>query len=226
MTSMHLIRQLVFKNARRLLLKLWRLDKWRGAEELSARTNIPQLVILGVGNPGAKYQQTRHNAGFWVIETLADTLGLELKRSHKSTLMASGSLAGSSVVIAKPRTYVNLSGESASYLLTRFSLPAEKLLVIYDDIHIEVGKMRLRASGSAGGHNGMRSIIDSLNTQNFPRLRIGVGRPETGEDQIGYVLGVPSDREKETLLKCISDAYECIETLLTENIDVAMDRFN
>jgi len=211
---------------RKLLLELLRLDKSRGAEELSGRSDIPQLVILGIGNPGPKYQQTRHNAGFWVIETLAGTLGLELKRSHKSTLMASGSLAGTNVVIAKPRTYVNLSGESASYLLNRFSLPAEKLLVVYDDIHIDVGKMRLRAAGSAGGHNGIKSIIDFLNTQDFPRLRIGVGRPEAGEDQIGYVLGVPSEHDKETLLKCISDALACIETLLTENIDVAMDRFN
>ena len=86
--------------------------------------------------------------------------------------------------------------------------------------------MRLRAGGSAGGHNGMRSIIDSLGTQNFPRLRIGVGRPKSGEDQIGYVLGTPSDYEKEVLKGCISDAYACVETLLTENIDVAMDRFN
>ena len=216
----------MFKKVRNLLLELLRLDKLRGAKKLSRRSDVPQLVILGIGNPGQKYQQTRHNAGFWVIETLSDTLGLELKRSHKSTLMASGSLAETSVVIAKPRTYVNLSGESASYLLTRFSLPAEKLLVVYDDIHVEVGKMRLRAGGSAGGHNGMRSIIDSLNTQNFPRLRVGIGKPEIGEDQIGYVLGVPSDHEKKALLKCVSDAYQCIETLLTENIDVAMDRFN
>ncbi len=226
MTLMHLTKQSVFKEVKNLLLELLLVDKSRGAEDLSGRPDVPQLVILGIGNPGPKYQRTRHNAGFWVIETIADALGLELKRSHKSTLMALGSLAGINVVIAKPRTYVNLSGESASYLLTRFSLPAEKLLVIYDDIHVELGKMRLRTGGSAGGHNGMRSIIDSLNTQDFPRLRIGVGRPEAGEDQIDYVLGIPSDHEKEVLLESVSDACGCIETLLTENIDVAMDQFN
>jgi len=226
MTEMRLTWHLASKRLRNLLLELFRIDKWRGVEDLSGHPNVPQLVILGIGNPGPKYEQTRHNAGFWVIDAIAEKLGLELKRTHKSTLMALGSLDGTSISLAKPRTYVNLSGESAFYLLTRFSLPPKNLLVIYDDIHIEVGKMRLRAGGSAGGHNGMRSIIDSLGTQNFPRLRIGVGRPKSGEDQIGYVLGTPSDYEKEVLKGCISDAYACVETLLTENIDVAMDRFN
>ena len=186
----------------------------------------PQLLVVGIGNPGPKYQQTRHNAGFWVVDFIVDSLKLKLKRSHKSTILAEGSLGGKNIVVAKPRTYVNLSGESAGYLLSRYSLPTQKLLVIYDDIHIEAGKMRLRGSGSAGGHNGIRSIINSLNTQDFPRLRIGVGSPNIGEDQIGYVLGKPTMSEREAIVKCVADAMDCVETLLTENIDVAMDRFN
>ncbi len=186
----------------------------------------PQLLIVGIGNPGPKYQQTRHNAGFWVVDFIVDSLKLKLKRSHKSTILAEGSLGGKNIVVAKPRTYVNLSGESAGYLLSRYSLPTQKLLVIYDDIHINAGKMRLRGSGSAGGHNGIRSIINSLNTQDFPRLRIGVGSPNIGEDQIGYVLGKPTMSEREAIVKCVADAMDCVETLLTENIDVAMDRFN
>ena len=186
----------------------------------------PQLLIVGIGNPGPKYQQTRHNAGFWVVDFIVDSLKLKLKRAHKSTLLAEGSLRGIDIVVAKPRTYVNLSGESAAYLLSRYSLPTQKLLVIYDDIHIDVGKIRLRANGSAGGHNGMRSIIDSLNTQDFPRLRIGVGKPDLGEDQIGYVLGKPTMLEKETIAKTVAAALDCVETLVTENINVAMDRFN
>ena len=186
----------------------------------------PQLLVVGIGNPGPKYQQTRHNAGFWVVDFIVDSLKLKLKRSHKSTILAEGSLGGKNIVVAKPRTYVNLSGESAGYLLSRYSLPTQKLLVIYDDIHINAGKMRLRGSGSAGGHNGIRSIINSLNTQDFPRLRIGVGSPNIGEDQIGYVLGKPTMSEREAIVKCVADAMDCVETLLTENIDVAMDRFN
>lgn len=186
----------------------------------------PQLLVVGIGNPGPKYQQTRHNAGFWVVDFIVDSLKLKLKRSHKSTILAEGSLGGKNIVVAKPRTYVNLSGESAGYLLSRYSLPTQKLLVIYDDIHIDAGKMRLRGSGSAGGHNGIRSIINSLNTQDFPRLRIGVGSPNIGEDQIGYVLGKPTMSEREAIVKCVADAMDCVETLLTENIDVAMDRFN
>ena len=186
----------------------------------------PQLLVVGIGNPGPKYQQTRHNAGFWVVDFIVDSLKLKLKRSHKSTILAEGSLGGKNIVVAKPRTYVNLSGESAEYLLSRYSLPTQKLLVIYDDIHINAGKMRLRGSGSAGGHNGIRSIINSLNTQDFPRLRIGVGSPNIGEDQIGYVLGKPTMSEREAIVKCVADAMDCVETLLTENIDVAMDRFN
>ena len=186
----------------------------------------PQLLVVGIGNPGPKYQQTRHNAGFWVVDFIVDSLKLKLKRSHKSTILAEGSLGGKNIVVAKPRTYVNLSGESAEYLLSRYSLPTQKLLVIYDDIHIDVGKIRLRANGSAGGHNGMRSIIDSLNTQDFPRLRIGVGKPDLGEDQIGYVLGKPTILEKEAIAESVAGALDCVETLVTENINVAMDRFN
>jgi PTH1 family peptidyl-tRNA hydrolase len=193
---------------------------------LNTGRHDPQLLIVGIGNPGPKYQQTRHNAGFWVVDFIVDSLKLKLKRNHKSTLLAEGSLGGTNIVVAKPRTYVNLSGESAEYLLSRYSLSTQKLLVVYDDIHIEAGKMRLRASGSAGGHNGMRSIINSLNTQDFPRLRIGVGSPDTEEDQIEYVLGKPTMFEREAILKCVADAMDCVETLLTENIDVAMDRFN
>lgn len=186
----------------------------------------PQLVILGIGNPGLKYRDTRHNAGFWVIDLLIENLNLKLKRSHKSTLIAESSLSGVDIVVAKPRTYVNLSGDSAAYLTSRYSVSSEKLLIVYDDIHLKVGNMRLRTRGSAGGHNGVRSIINSLNTQEFPRLRIGVGMPEEGGDQIGHVLGIPPTSEKEAILKCVSNAFECIETLLLENIDVAMERFN
>jgi len=193
---------------------------------LNTGRHDPQLLVVGIGNPGPKYQQTRHNAGFWVVDFIVDSLKLKLKRSHKSTILAEGSLGGKDIVVAKPRTYVNLSGESAGYLLSRYSLPTQKLLVIYDDIHIDAGKMRLRGSGSAGGHNGIRSIINSLNTQDFPRLRIGVGSPNIGEDQIGYVLGKPTMSEREAIVKCVADAMDCVETLLTENIDVAMDRFN
>ena len=186
----------------------------------------PDLVILGIGNPGPKYANTRHNVGFWFIDQLVEQEGVELKRQNNLVRASSIQLDNSSVVLAKSRTFVNVSGDAAEYLITRHQIKLSQLLVVYDDIHLPVGRMRLRAQGSAGGHNGIRSIIAGVHSQDFPRIRIGVGSPESGVDQIGYVLGTPDSDEKELIGKAISKAVGSVKAILDEGIDVAMNKFN
>ena len=186
----------------------------------------PDLVILGIGNPGPKYANTRHNVGLWFIDQLAEQEGVELKRQKNLVRASSIQLDNSSVVLAKSRTFVNVSGDAAEYLITRHQIKLSQLLVVYDDIHLPVGRMRLRAQGSAGGHNGIRSIIAGVHSQGFPRIRIGVGSPESGVDQIGYVLGTPDSDEKELIGKAISKAVGSVKAILDEGIDVAMNKFN
>ena len=152
--------------------------------------------------------------------------GVELKRQNNLVRASSIQLDNSSVVLAKSRTFVNVSGDAAEYLITRHQLKLSQLLVVYDDIHLPVGRMRLRGQGSAGGHNGIRSIIAGVHSQSFPRIRIGVGSPESGVDQIGYVLGTPDSDEKELIGKAISKAVGSVKSILDEGIDVAMNKFN
>ena len=186
----------------------------------------PDLVILGIGNPGPKYANTRHNVGFWFIDQLVEQEGVELKRQNNLVRASSIQLDNSSVVLAKSRTFVNVSGDAAEYLITRHQIKLSQLLVVYDDIHLPVGRMRLRGQGSAGGHNGIRSIIAGVHSQSFPRIRIGVGSPESGVDQIGYVLGTPDRDEKELIGNAISKAVSSVRAILDEGIDVAMNKFN
>lgn len=196
-----------------------------GGSQRSVAKN-PDLVIMGLGNPGPKYSGTRHNAGFWFADCIAKLLNIEVERRHKSVRIGEGTLGDSRVVIAKPRTYMNKSGQAAEYLLDRYSINAQKLLVAYDDIHLPPGKIRLRASGSAGGHNGMRSVISSMNTQDFPRIRIGVGSQEPGDDQIGYVLGEPSSQEMLQIDAAIEQGIKAVARILDEGIDASMSEFN
>ena len=186
----------------------------------------PDLVILGIGNPGPQYANTRHNVGFWFIDHIAEQEGIELKRQKNLVRTSRIQLDNRSIILAKSRTFVNVSGDAAKYLITRYQIELNQLLVVYDDIHLPVSRMRLRAQGSAGGHNGIRSIIAGVHSQSFPRIRIGVGSPESGVDQIGYVLGTPDRDEKELIGNAISKAVSSVKAILDEGIDVAMNKFN
>ena len=187
---------------------------------------IPDLVILGIGTPGPQYANTRHNVGFWFIDQIAEQEGVELKRQKNLVRTSSIQLDNRSIILAKSRTFVNVSGDAAEYLITRYQIELSQLLVVYDDIHLPVGRMRLRAQGSAGGHNGIRSIIAAVHSQDFPRLRIVVGSPESGVDQVGYVLGTPDSNEKESIDHAISKAVTSVGVILNEGIDIAMNKFN
>ena len=186
----------------------------------------PALVIVGLGNPGPKYAETRHNVGFWCIDLLAKRRDIKLERKHKTSVLGEGEIEGQRVILVKPRTFVNRSGQAVEYLMTRYAIPVEKVLIIHDDINLPVGRLRLRPNGSAGGHNGIRSVIDATGSQDFPRLRIGVGKPPDGADQIGHVIGEMSPQERKATDEALERVVQAVSSLLTENIDVAMNRFN
>ena len=157
------------------------------------------VLIVGLGNPGPKYEKTRHNAGFWIVDALAEAFGWKWsKKLFINALVAEGNIDGNKVVLAKPQTYMNRSGEAVGKLAKKYKMTPEQTIVVYDDVDIELGDTRWRESGSAGGHNGMKSIIKHLGTQDFPRLRIGIGSPPERVPLEDYVLGNmnASDRSK------------------------------
>ena len=190
------------------------------------QANPPSLVIVGLGNTGPEYAGTRHNAGFWCIDALAKKHGITLERRNRSAIVGEGEIEDHRVILVKPRTFVNRSGAAIKYLSARYAAPIDKLLIICDDINLPPGKLRLRRKGSAGGHNGIKSVIEAAGSQGFPRLRIGVGRPPEGTGQIEHVIGPMDSQDREVVDEAVERAAEAIECLLTEGIDEAMSRFN
>lgn len=191
------------------------------------RPPAAEHLIVGLGNPGEEYARSRHNVGFRCLALLAQRhrLGFREKRAHAR--IASGLVAGRSVVLARPYTFMNRSGTAVAPLLRWLGLPPERLLVIYDDLDLPVGTIRLRPRGSAAGHRGMLSIIAALGTEDFPRLRIGIGRPEDPRvDPVEYVLQPFTAREEEAFAPILSRAADAVECYLREGLAVAMDRFN
>ncbi|MCX7926391.1 MAG: aminoacyl-tRNA hydrolase [Fimbriimonadales bacterium] len=196
-------------------------------EKLMGKPNIrPERLILGLGNPGAQYASTRHNVGFWTVDLLAERHGIELKTRRHNSKLGVGTIGGVPVVLAKPQTYMNLSGEAARALLQAYHLKPDQMLVIFDDIWLQPGIVRVRAKGSAGGHNGMKSIIGALGTEVFPRVRIGIGHPPDDIDLADYVLSPPASEEREPLLAAVQRAADACEAWLTEPIEQVMNRFN
>jgi PTH1 family peptidyl-tRNA hydrolase len=206
-------------------LRLPKLDDLLGKPQI-ASSEPPALIVVGLGNPGPKYAPTRHNAGFWCIDRFAARHGIVMSRSHQTALLGEGVVNGKRVVLAKPRTFVNRSGEAVRYLMARYGVPIDRMLIVYDDIALAPGRIRLRARGSAGGHNGIKSVIEAASTQEFPRLRIGVGAPGSESDQIGHVLGVLSADEQKAVDDAIERAADSIEAVLSSGIDSAMNVYN
>ena len=187
---------------------------------------FPTRIIIGLGNPGAQYASTRHNVGFWTVDALAQRHGIELRTRRDHSRVGVGTIAGVAVALAQPQTYMNLSGQAAQALLHAYRLTPDQMLVVFDDIWLAPGTVRVRPKGSAGGHNGMKSIIAALGTQAFPRVRIGIGQPPEGVDLADYVLSAPSDAERELLLNAVQRAADACEAWLTEPIEQVMARFN
>jgi PTH1 family peptidyl-tRNA hydrolase len=183
-------------------------------------------LFLGLGNPGCSYKFTRHNAGFLLVEKLSHDWDIPLKESSFLSLWGKGGESKREVILAKPLTYMNRSGEAAISLSKNFKVPPENFLVICDDLDLPLGTMRLRRSGSSGGHKGLQSVIDSFQTSNFPRLRLGIGRPEERGDEDRYVLSPFSEEEWDLFLEVLERGAEALNTVLSSTLEEAMSRFN
>ena len=183
-------------------------------------------IIVGLGNPGPRFADTRHNVGWRVVDLVAGQMQISLNERRPKAVLGTGYFADRRVVLAKPRTFMNNSGEAVEYLLARFGGGGRDLLVIYDEMALLPGRIRLRAAGSDAGHNGIRSIIQAVGGTGFPRLRIGIGAPPPGQMARDYVLGKFDQDENEAIEGAVKRAAEAVRYLLEENIDVAMNRFN
>lgn len=182
--------------------------------------------IVGLGNPGTKYEKTRHNIGFMAIDELGKRHNIDIKQSKCKALIGEGNIGGTKVYLIKPMTFMNLSGESVRAFMDYYKVPLEDLIVVYDDLDTEVGKIRLRYQGSSGGHNGIKSIIQHTGTQTFNRIRMGISRPEPGYAIIDYVLGTFPKKEQEALQSSITQTCDALEFSLTATFEQTMAKFN
>lgn len=185
-----------------------------------------ERLIVGLGNPGEEYAGTRHNVGFWVVSLLAKRHAIPLKSHRHHSRLGTGVIHGVPVVLAQPMTYMNRSGEAVRALLKAYSLKPEQMLVVYDDLALSLGTLRMRPSGSAGGHNGMRSIIQAIQTEQFPRLRIGIGPLPPETDMADFVLSPFEEHEKPLMRHLLEVAADACEAWLTEPVEKVMARFN
>jgi PTH1 family peptidyl-tRNA hydrolase len=189
-------------------------------------------LIVGLGNPGRTYARDRHNIGFRCLNYFASLHYIRFDHRRCQARIGIGEMAGSKLLLAKPRAFVNLSGKAVACLARRHDIPLNDILVVYDDLDLPLGKIRLRGSGGSGGHKGMKSIIFALGSEDFPRIRIGIGRPHveeksSGEDIIvDYVLGDFSPREEEVIKSALARVADAIDCLLSQGIEMAMSKFN
>lgn len=183
-------------------------------------------LIVGLGNPERDYANTRHNMGFDVINEITKITGIKVLKSKFDALYGMGEIQGKKVILVKPQTYMNLSGESLIKFKKFYKISNKNIIVIYDDIDLKIGDIRLKPKGSSGTHNGMKSVIENLRTEDFIRVRVGIGAPENKEDMINYVIGAIPKREKEVLGKSVEKAAQSVIEVLENGIDIAMNKFN
>lgn len=186
-----------------------------------------EYIIAGLGNPGPKYADTRHNAGFKAVDLIAKQNGFEIKKLKFKSLIADEMIAGKRCLIMKPQTMMNLSGEAILEAADYYNIPDENIIIIYDDISLDIGKLRIRRKGSAGGHNGIKSIISCLGSENFPRVKIGVDKkPDARTDLVDWVLGnFPKEKEAE-LNTALENAVSSVELIVNGKTDEAMNKYN
>ncbi len=185
-----------------------------------------RYLLVGLGNPGRTYREHRHNVGYMVLDRLAEDAGIAFGRLEQQAMVASGGLEGRRVILAKPRTFMNASGRSVVGLLRFYNIPPECLLVIYDDLDLPLGAIRFRPEGGAGGHNGMKSILEHLGSQAFPRLRLGIGRPPGNMDPAAYVLRRFNTQEAPICDQMLAAAAAGVRTFVADGLDLAMSRHN
>ena len=184
------------------------------------------FLIVGLGNPENDYANTRHNMGFNVINKLSDMYDIDVNKSKFKGLFGNGVVNGEKIILLKPQTFMNLSGESVKEVMNFYKIPSDQLIVIYDDIDLDPGIIRVRKNGGPGTHNGMKSVVHFVGNQNFARVRVGIGKPADHEDLIEYVIGAIPNLAKEDLEKGVNLAASAVDVMLKQNIDVAMNKFN
>ena len=182
------------------------------------------FLIVGLGNPGREYNNTRHNIGFEAIDVIADKYNIEVSRIKFKGVYGEGFIDGEKVILLKPTTYMNLSGESVREVMDFYKLSEEDILVIYDDVSLDVGRIRIREKGSAGGHNGIKNIIANIGTDVFPRIKVGVGKPQG--DLVKHVLGTFSKEDREDLNKVLETVVMASETIIKDDAKEAMNKYN
>jgi PTH1 family peptidyl-tRNA hydrolase len=188
--------------------------------------DTPTRLIVGLGNPGREYERTRHNVGFMVVDAFARTHRIPVTRRDFRALAGDGRVGGTRVFLLKPQTFMNNSGQSVAAFLRQKPLPLSDIMVVVDDIALPLARLRLRAGGSAGGHNGLKSLIAHLHSHDFPRLRFGVGAPHDASVQIDFVLGPFNRREMAEVEHGVERSVAALENWLEEGIEPAMNRFN
>lgn len=184
------------------------------------------FLITGLGNPGREYKNTRHNVGFLQVDALAASLGARFSRMESKALVTKASFNERRLILAKPQTYMNLSGQAVAALVRFYKVPLENILIAYDEVDLPFGILRLRPKGGSAGHKGIRSIIERLGTQEIPRLRIGVSRPPGRMDAAAYVLQDFTSSEQAELPQILQTGVEAVQTFVTEGLEAAMTRFN
>jgi len=185
-----------------------------------------EFLVVGLGNPGEKYESSPHNLGFLVIDRLAELNAIRVTRKESVALVGLGSIRGKRVALAKPQTYMNLSGQSVKGLLDRYELTADRVIVVQDELDLPWGSLRLRPSGSAAGHNGIKSLIAYLGTQNFARVRVGVDTGRRGERGADFLLSPLKRSQKQEVEEMVARAAEAVESILAEGVEKAMAIFN
>ena len=184
-------------------------------------------LIVGLGNPGRQYEATRHNMGFDVIDKLVEEYQIPQGGVKFNAMYGKGIIGGQPALLMKPLSYMNLSGESVREAMQFYKIPPEKTIIVYDDISLEPGKLRIRKGGSAGGHNGLKNIIQHLGTDQFPRIKVGVGAPgQAGYDVVDWVIGRPLGEDQKALMEALDRAGDAAEVLISQGPDRAMNRFN
>lgn len=195
--------------------------------KMKSKDSVYDMLLIGLGNPGTQYVGTRHNAGFDVVDLFCEKHSVSLTKNKFKALYGDGNVAGKRVLVMKPQTFMNLSGEAVSALVNFYKIPIENILVVSDDISLAPGKMRIRKSGSAGGQNGLKNIIEHLSTNEFARIKMGVGdRPDRESDLVNWVLGKMNEEDNKLFTSAKENAVKAIETILRDGVESAMNRYN
>lgn len=204
--------------------KLKKISAERGASPQGAK---PEYIIVGLGNPGIQYEETRHNAGFMAVEALERKYDFRADKRKFKAKTAVAAIGGKNCLVMKPETYMNLSGDAVEEAMSFYKIPVENIIVLFDDISLEPGQMRIRRKGSAGGHNGIKSIIAQCDSEDFPRVKIGVGKkPHPDHDLADWVLSKFTDDDKKKLSGVFENACAAIELMVQGKINEAMNKFN